>query len=207
MPTSTCTTLASPAAPTSQARWPRAAATAGPSGSASAGRQPRSPSRAGQPGPSPTADTPARRLTPGDQARPRVHAQSQAQSYGNYLQNGRNGRGQRWRRTPTAGNACLICSRQESNLLPAGPEPAVLSVAPREPACAGMDSNHRVRGTRFTVGCNRPLCHRRGEDGGTRTQLVRGSQPRASTLRPHPQYAMLGSNQRPPRCGRGALPS
>lgn len=35
-------------------------------------------------------------------------------------------------------------SRQESNLLPAGPEPAVPSVALRELGCAGEDSNLRV---------------------------------------------------------------
>ncbi len=75
-----------------------------------------------------------------------------------------------------------------SRVLPAGVEPAapaseagVLSAGPRKRACAGMDSNHRVRGNRFTVGRNRPLCYRRelGRTAGL-SVLSGGLEPPAS---------------------------
>jgi hypothetical protein len=56
----------------------------------------------------------------------------------------------------------------EPRALPAGLEPAISSSGNWRPIhwtmeawCAGMDSNHRARGTWFTARRNRPLCHRR----------------------------------------------
>lgn len=62
----------------------------------------------------------------------------------------------------------LSHSVMRSSALPAGLEPAISSSGNWRPIhwtmeawCAGMDSNHRARGTWFTARRNRPLCHRR----------------------------------------------